>query len=694
MVPVDLPDQREVCPSLEALAAYVAGKLPSPVLEVMANHVDSCPVCLSTLEEVQSRTTDGDSLVARLRRCVESPTVAEQPDGDPETALPLTVRDESQEASPDAGARGLAGAGSTFGQYELLEEIGRGAMGVVFKARQTRLNRLVAIKMIQAGSYAGAAERLRFRVEGEAVARLQHPHVIQVHECNEHGGQLYLCMEFLDGGTLAAKLAGAQLPLRDAARLVQTLAEAVDVAHRRHIVHRDLKPANVLLTADGTPKVGDFGLAKLLDTESGQTAPDAVLGTPCYMAPEQAAGRVHEVGPAADVYALGAILYEALTGRPPFRGATKMETLDQVRTATPEPPVKLRREVPPDLEAICLKCLEKRPAQRYASAAALGQDLGRWLRGEPTEARPAAWYARAWRRLPRRAVAAALVVLAVLAAVPLYLRLTTPDPDRPVREIEAQLARKELTPLIGETGGPVWSRLRTGGNESQMSLAGDGAFKISSWSRAILELVRDPQVDHYQVRAEVRHETADDLGEVGLVVGLRAYPAGDDVLYFFVRVVFNDVRDVTKVPRNPPPGVEVRVPKGNPVYLDPRLYAEHKVRPLWDEDIRGFAPELFQAAGLGGGPWRPLTLDVTPEGVHGTWGEKHEVIGTLPTPELEKNTRQALKSMQGRKAQGASLQGITPEFSPRGGVGILIYRGSASFRNVVIEPTVEKSPTP
>src|SRR3954469_4547870 len=241
--------------------------------------------------------------------------------------------------------------------YEIEAVLGRGNMGVVYKARHLKLKRIVALKMVLAGGHAGPHELARFRIEAEAVARLQHPNIVQIHEVGEAGGHPYCALEFVEGGNLAMKIAGEPLPARVTARLVHALARAMQLAHSRNVVHRDLKPANVLLAADGTPKITDLGLARQLDSDSGETQAGAVMGTPSYMAPEQASGRTHEAGPAADVYALGAILYECLTGRPPFKGETVVETLDQVRTQEPAPPSRLQKSVPLDLETICLKCL-------------------------------------------------------------------------------------------------------------------------------------------------------------------------------------------------------------------------------------------------------------------------------------------------------------------------------------------------
>jgi serine/threonine protein kinase len=217
--------------------------------------------------------------------------------------------------------------------YEIMGELGRGGMGVVFKARQVRLERLVALKMIKAGAGAGPEQVARFRAEAEAVARLQHPNIVQIHEVGEHRGHPFFSLEFVEGGSLAQRIAGAPFAARAAAELVETLARAVHFAHERGIIHRDLKPSNVLLTPDGAPKITDFGLAKQLGDDAGQTLSGVILGTPSYMAPEQAGGRNQEIGPATDVYALGAILYELLTGRPPFRASSALDTLEQVQAA-------------------------------------------------------------------------------------------------------------------------------------------------------------------------------------------------------------------------------------------------------------------------------------------------------------------------------------------------------------------------
>jgi serine/threonine protein kinase len=267
--------------------------------------------------------------------------------------------------------------------YEILEELGRGGMGVVYKARQTGLDRLVAVKMIRDSSVAGPQQRARFRREAAAVARLRHANVIQIHEIGEHEGRPFFSMEFAEGGSLDAKLGGKPLPFAEAAELVRTLALAADHAHRHRVIHRDLKPANVLLAGDGRPLLTDFGLAKLLDGDTGLSLSGAVMGTASYMAPEQAEGRTREVGPAADIYALGAILYELLTGRPPFQAGTWQATVQQVIHDDPPSPSGLRPDVPPDLQRLCLKCLAKEPGQRYATAADFAEDLRRFLAGEP-----------------------------------------------------------------------------------------------------------------------------------------------------------------------------------------------------------------------------------------------------------------------------------------------------------------------
>jgi serine/threonine protein kinase len=278
----------------------------------------------------------------------------------------------------------------TIPGYEVLGELGRGGMGVVYRARQLNLKRLVALKMIRDGALAGPQQRARFRIEAEAAARMRHANIVAIYDVAEHQGRPYFAMELVEGPSLDRHLDGQPQPAAAAATLLRTLAGAVEHAHAQHIVHRDLKPANVLLaTTDLIPKITDFGLAKRLDSEStAWTQEGAVLGTASYMAPEQAAGGGHAIGPAADVYSLGAILYEMLTGRPPFVAQSWQETLEQVRRDEPVPPSRLRADVPAELETICLKCLEKDPARRYAGAGELADDLGRFLDGKPVAAVP------------------------------------------------------------------------------------------------------------------------------------------------------------------------------------------------------------------------------------------------------------------------------------------------------------------
>ena len=294
--------------------------------------------------------------------------------------------DATVDLGSSAPASSEAGAPSHvryFGDYEISGEIARGGMGVVFRARQVSLDRTVALKMILAGQLADDNDVKRFHTEAEAAANLDHPGIVPIFEVGQHEGQHYFSMGFVEGQSLSQRLTEGPLPAQDAAELIRRVSEAIEYAHQHGVIHRDLKPANILLDSNINPRVTDFGLAKKIQGDSGLTGSGQIMGTPSYMPPEQAGGTRGEVGPAADVYSLGATLYALTTGRPPFQAATPMDTVLQVLSDEPVSPRRLNAAIPRDLETICLKCLEKDPGKRYARAAALGEDLRRYLSGEP-----------------------------------------------------------------------------------------------------------------------------------------------------------------------------------------------------------------------------------------------------------------------------------------------------------------------
>jgi len=312
----------------------------------------------------------------------------------------------------------VAGLPREFGNYELLQELGRGGMGVVYKARQKDLDRIVAVKMILDSNLASEEHVRRFHEEARAAARVEHPGVIRIHEVGRFDEQHYFAMEYIEGASLSAHAAQVEISFTEAARLVQRVARAVDHLHRQGIVHRDLKPSNILIDRDREPHVTDFGLAKVFRTGSQSTATGVIVGTPSYMAPEQATGDSGQVGPASDVYSLGAILYELLTGRPPFREETPLDTVMKVLSAEPPLPRTVNRRVPRELELVCLKCLARAPGDRYRSAAALAEELDRFLKGAPLDVRPPSVFDRL-KRWGRRepALAARLGVLGVFFCV-------------------------------------------------------------------------------------------------------------------------------------------------------------------------------------------------------------------------------------------------------------------------------------
>ena len=306
-----------------------------------------------------------------------------------------------------------------LGDYELLEEVGRGGQGVVFRARQKSLNRTVALKVISLGQWASEAHLKRFRREAEAAASLDHPGIVPIHEVGERDGQCYFSMQFIEGGQLDEVVRREPMPIRRAVELIAKVARTVHYAHEHGILHRDIKPGNILLDKNGEPHLTDFGLARLLDTQSSVTRTIDVLGTPSYMAPEQAAGETTKLSKATDVYGLGAVLYQLLTGQPPFAGGTTYETIRLLRDTEPRQPRLLNPKIDRDLSTICLKCLEKDPQRRYSSALALAEDLEHWLKHEPIQARRSGIFTRGrkWvRRNPTSALLAASLI-ALAAAV-------------------------------------------------------------------------------------------------------------------------------------------------------------------------------------------------------------------------------------------------------------------------------------
>jgi tetratricopeptide (TPR) repeat protein len=410
-----------------------------------------------------------------------------------------------------AGRRAWCGPGPAAPHgYQILEELGRGGMGIVYKARQIGLDRLCALKMVRTGK--PLAEVARFQTEARAIARLQHPHIVQVIEAGEYEGTPFLSLELCAGGSLDKKLAGTPLGPHEAARLVGQLARGMHAAHEAGVLHRDLKPANVLLTADGTPKITDFGLAKVLG-EGNRTLTGEVMGTPSYMAPEQARGSREELGSACDVYALGAILYEMLTGRPPFKAATPVDTLRQVLDDDPVPPRRLQSGVPRDLETIGLKCLHKSPARRYASAAALADDLERFLQGKPIQARPVGYLEHCWRGCRRRPMVAGLVAVLLLVLIGGSIAVTFLWRRAVAGERQAEQEKEEALQLLADSVA-LLSRDNPGNALNWLSSPVDFLNQAEARYRALLD--RDPDNPRLQRGlGEVHFARADLLFSVG-----------------------------------------------------------------------------------------------------------------------------------------------------------------------------------
>jgi serine/threonine-protein kinase len=492
-------------------------------------------------------------------------------------------------------------------------------------------------------------------------------------------------MELAEGGSLAQRINGTPQPQRQAAQWLEALARAVHHAHQQGIVHRDLKPANVVLTADGVPQVTDFGLSKRLDGETAHTRGGGPIGTLGYIAPEQAAGKMAEIGPHSDVYALGAILYELLTGSVPVQGDSYDERLHQVLTQEPRLPRRLNPAVDRELEAACLKCLEKKPQRRYPSAEALADDLSRWLRGEPTRARPLRWTGRARRVLRRHASKVLLGLAAAIAPVLLivnYLREPSrPREDGPPRPDPArkqapggQQAGPDKTLKDRKPDPPLWSRLPTGLADSKLAQKPDDPFRIQSSKLALVELQAKPPGEHYRISAEVRLDKADRVqGQAGIYFMYDEYnPLERLRVHRFCALTFNDLVPIR------PNFSKLGMPATR-VYFTIQRAVETTPSPA--HDIAKCRHGDFQPKPKA---WRKIAVEVTPETIR--FFCEDTLFGELARDQFTKSLR--LTGLNKPTDTGD----VRPHYPTRGALGLHVVQAAASFRRVVIEPLPGNNP--
>jgi serine/threonine-protein kinase len=560
--------------------------------------------------------------------------------------------------------------------YHFLREISRSPNGNIVKARHLRLNRLVAVKKFAGGDQADIE---RFQIGAREQKRLQHPNILPVYDVGEsEDGSPCFAMEFAEGGSLDQRIAGKPQPPDAAARLVRTLAEAMHYAHREGIVHRDLKPANILLTADDTLQITDLGLARRQDAADGPSKTGEIMGTPPYMAPEQAAGRTNEVGPHSDIYALGAILYELLTGRPPFLAKTALESLRQVLTCRPKRPRRLVRGVPRALESICLKCLEKNPRRRYRSAQALADDLGRWLDHERPQADRS--LARSGRFLRGHPVLDATAVLLVLAAVSTPLSFYLADPERERQRIERELKEGKEVILIGENGPPRWHEWATK-DPSQKAFLKSGFFCVDSWELALLELVRDPQAPcNYSFSTWVRHDTTvGEYGTVGIYFAHSRHTPRRGVEHILCTVKINGLVDE----RLSNPNME-----GNTVSLRVERYPEL----TWAGNRATVGlPVYFPVSRTERGVWRKIAMEVWPEKIRVTIWRDTQLGMESKSREVSLREVEQVKDRVCRRLGQAENDPpeVVPALALRGSLGLYVYKGSASYCNTAIRPRLD-----
>jgi serine/threonine-protein kinase len=549
-------------------------------------------------------------------------------------------------------------------------------MGVVFKACHTTLGHVVALKMILEGKDpdpTGEAIR-RFRLEAQAIAQFNHPHIVRLYEFGEQDGTPYFAMAFAAGGNLAQNAARFTEDPRSAVALVEKIARAVNYAHGKGILHRDLKPSNLLLDEKGEPLVGDFGLAKFMDGDGDMTRTGAVLGTPSYMAPEQASGHNIKIGRGTDVWALGVILYELLTGRKPFAADGGGEALCDGRRNEPTTPRRLGPGLDRGLEAIVLHCLEPDPRDRYPSAAALADDLQRWLDGKPPREARSVWARlRRWRQ--RHSLATGVFLLALLALAGLAVAFTLFDPGRPVKALKRDLGAGKPVTLIGDLGGPKYSHWAFGGGNVDVNSHRE--FQIDAFSRGLLELLPASLPSMFILRAQVLQPTVTP-SEAGLYFAFSEQGTSQGVVQSFMTLSFSEREDDSHNPddkaKKAPAVKQAKAPQ---VLLNLHSFRGQGTVP---GDSRRGSTGVARKIPLRpqGTPalWRTLAVKVMPQAVEAFWEGKS--IGTWHRDDPLFGPR--------RLFEGFAEIDPRKALAPEGGLGLYVFRGEAAFRQVIVEP--------